>query len=237
VLLLPRLLRHRPPANPSVVAGWQSALADVPESPLKAEWLRIAFEVVKELPADDKGKRNRLDTFVELFGEQEPSTLDGVPDGLDTVSQTVLPGLDTPCRHTKTGTLTGTVTGTSARTRVEKEIEIEEEEPGRARHRLVAVCLELWPAWPEEQATSSVMRLKGAGLGLDDTAWERVIRDAYNRADPNLPNTQIHRTIYDQAQYHLRTRERASDGAGDARRLKPLLQVVSEQEGGEGASR
>ncbi len=71
-------------------------------------------------------------------------------------------------------------------------------------HPLVALCLELWPQWPQDQIEQSVLAWGSAGLNITPD----ILRAAKAYQNPREPYSKNHGLIVHQAQFAARSAER-----------------------------
>jgi len=75
-------------------------------------------------------------------------------------------------------------------------------------HPLVALCMELWPQWPQDQIEQSVLAWKSGKLNIT----EKVLLDAKASFNPREPYSRIHAWVARQAQFAARDAEKAATG-------------------------
>jgi len=79
LILLPGAVKHNPPESPNVITGWSTHFDEIPDSPLKFQWLQGLCDVVKADPGKDDC---RLEPLSKGFGKAIKRLSEGfrIPD-------------------------------------------------------------------------------------------------------------------------------------------------------------
>jgi len=85
-------------------------------------------------------------------------------------------------------------------------------------HPLVALCMELWPQWPQDQIEQSVLAWKSGGLKVT----RKVLLDAKASFNPRKPYSDLHAWIARQAQFAARDAEKGHSVGRPQPEYKPM---------------
>lgn len=74
--------------------------------------------------------------------------------------------------------------------------------------RIVALIMEHWDNWPQDQVEATVMKLRSSDRELTFGQWEEIISEAYRTCPPEKPTYQLHSWLANAVTFWKRNRAR-----------------------------
>ncbi len=170
-------------------------------APVDGGWLLLNHSKYREmLKADDERERKRR-WWAENRGKGKLDKTSETSEPLAELAET-----STPDSSSSSDPSSTTKERRSSNNKVQEDKE-KDKEATLPTHPLVEFCLELWPAWPQDQIEQSVLAWKSARILIT----EKILHDAAASLSPREPYSKIHTWVVRQAQFAARDAERMAD--------------------------